>query len=113
MNVRSGISVSCFHRYFTTDAEHFELFHVIAIIPCPVTPYNSQFILSEYDRSVATTLRVRWQGFHSRQGQDILLFSTASRPALGPTQPPNWGVPGGVKLTTQLHIVQRSRMVEL
>jgi hypothetical protein len=29
-----------------------------------------------------------WQGFHSQQGQEIFLFSTLFRPALGPTQPP-------------------------
>jgi hypothetical protein len=32
----------------------------------------------------------------SRQVQKILLFSTASRPALGPTQPPTQWVPGAV-----------------
>jgi hypothetical protein len=35
-------------------------------------------------------------GFNSRQRQDVLLFSTASRPARGPTQPPIRWVPGGL-----------------
>jgi hypothetical protein len=33
-------------------------------------------------------LRVGRPGFHSRQEQEIFLFSTVSRLALGPTQPP-------------------------
>jgi hypothetical protein len=33
-------------------------------------------------------------GFDFRQGQEIFLLSTASRPALGPTQPPIQSVPG-------------------
>jgi hypothetical protein len=41
-------------------------------------------------------------GFNSRQGQEIFLYSTASRPALGLTQPPVQWMPGalspGVKL---------------
>jgi hypothetical protein len=51
----------------------------------------------------------------------IVLFSVASTPALGPTQPIQWvlGAPfsgikrQGVKLTTYLHLVRRSEMVEL
>jgi hypothetical protein len=34
-------------------------------------------------------------GLYSRQGPEIFLFSTASRPALGATQPPIQSVPGG------------------
>jgi hypothetical protein len=33
-------------------------------------------------------------GFDSRQGLGIFLFATASRPALGATQPPTKWVPG-------------------
>jgi hypothetical protein len=32
-------------------------------------------------------------GFDSRQGQVIFLYSTASRPVLGPTQPPVQWIP--------------------
>jgi hypothetical protein len=35
-------------------------------------------------------------GFYSWQGQEIFLFSTASRPALGPTQSRIQWVPGAV-----------------
>jgi hypothetical protein len=52
--------------------------------------------------------------FDSRRGLGILLFTTASKTALGPTQPPIQWVPGArslaVKLTTHLHLVPRSRM---
>jgi hypothetical protein len=60
-------------------------------------------------------------GTHSRQGK-IFLFSTASRPALGLTQPSTQRVPGaisqsvkwpGIKLTTHLYLVPRSRIMEL
>jgi hypothetical protein len=54
------------------------------------------------------------RGFESRQGLGIFLFTSASRPPLGATQPPIQWLPGalslGVKLTTHLHLVPRSRM---
>jgi hypothetical protein len=57
-------------------------------------------------------------GFDSRRGLGIFLFSTMSRRALRPTQPPTPWVPGvlswgqsgrGAKLTTHLNLVPRSK----
>jgi hypothetical protein len=56
--------------------------------------------------------------FDSRWGLGIFLLTIASRTALGPTQPPTQYVPGalslevkrpGVKLTTHLSLVPRSK----
>jgi hypothetical protein len=57
-------------------------------------------------------------GFESRQRLRIFLFTTASRLDLGPNQPKPMRATGsfpgvkrpGVKMTTYLHIVSRSRM---
>jgi hypothetical protein len=46
-------------------------------------------------------LRAGWSGFESRQGLGICLFTTASRTALGPTQPPIQWLPGVLSLEVQ------------
>jgi hypothetical protein len=72
-------------------------------------------------RNNVSTINKMWagvRGFDSRQGLRIFLFTTASRTALAPTQPPIQWVLGalslgesgrGVKLTTHLHLVPRSK----
>jgi hypothetical protein len=46
--------------------------------------------------------------------QEIFLYSVASRPALGHSQPPIQGAPGrSVKMTIHLQLISRSRIVEL
>jgi hypothetical protein len=67
-------------------------------------------------------LRAERLGFNSRQRQEIFLFYTTSRLVLGPTRLISNGYrelfPQGesgrdMKLTTQVHLVPRSRIVEL
>jgi hypothetical protein len=57
--------------------------------------------------------------FDSRRGQARFIFSTSSKPALGPTHPPIRRVPGSLspgltqwemKLTTHLHLAPRLRI---
>jgi hypothetical protein len=61
-------------------------------------------------------IRTGLLGFDFRKGR-FFLFSTASRTTLGLIKPSTQWVPGqrgkGVKLTTHLHLVPRSIMVEL
>jgi hypothetical protein len=70
---------------------------------------------------VAQWLTTDWTpGFYPRQRQRIFLLTSASRPELGPTQPPvqwvlgvlsPWAKSGrGVMLTTHPHLVPRLRM---
>jgi hypothetical protein len=63
-------------------------------------------------------LRAGWSVVRVSAGAGNFPFTTAPRPALGPTQPPIQWVQGlfpwgwsdrGMKLTTQLHLVRRSK----
>jgi hypothetical protein len=63
------------------------------------------------DSSVSIVTDWMVPGFDSWRMQEILLNSTASRPALGPPQPPIqwvWGIfRQGMKLTTHFHLLPR------
>jgi hypothetical protein len=49
-------------------------------------------------------------GFKSRQGLGIFLFTTASRPVLGPTQPPIQSVPGALSLGIKLPVCETNHL---
>jgi hypothetical protein len=76
-------------------------------------------VIAQSVQRCATGWMIRVLEFDSRWGLRIFLFTTASRPALGPTHPPIQWVPGalslgvkngrGVKLITHLHLVPRSK----
>jgi hypothetical protein len=53
------------------------------LFPVPTEPVVPGLLSGYSDR-----LRAGQPGFHSREGQEAFLYSTASRPALGPSQPP-------------------------
>jgi hypothetical protein len=55
-------------------------------------------LFSFYVRIVASGIALDDRGFDSRQGLGSFLFTTASRPALGPTQPPIQWVLGSLSL---------------
>jgi hypothetical protein len=79
---------------------------------------QSVFHKPEHLRRYSNGLQTGRPGFDSRQGQEILLFSTGPRPSLGPTQPPIQWVPGalspGVKRSGRLagHLLPSSAEVK-
>jgi hypothetical protein len=72
------------------------------------------FYTRSWDQLQSLQRRAERPEFDFRDGQWIFLYSTASRPAFGPTQLPIQWVPvrlfPGVKLTTHLHLVTKSIM---
>jgi hypothetical protein len=81
-------------------------------------------VISSQDSSVGIAtgygLRAGRPELYSPQAQEIFLYFTASRPALGPTQPPIQWVSGPLSprarrqvRETHLYLVSRSRIMEL
>jgi hypothetical protein len=65
-------------------------------LPCATFFYTKRNV--EWKTMIAKLVqqRIRRPGFDSRQGQEVCIFSTASRPVLRPTQPAIQWVPGAL-----------------
>jgi hypothetical protein len=95
---------------FEPNTSGIESWSVTGSPTCSVEVIKYSFIHSRHLplQSVGVTCMIEKSVFDSREGQEIFLFSTASRPALRPIQPPTQWVhleTSGlaVKLTTHLH----------
>jgi hypothetical protein len=116
-----AVTVS-FSKYLPWQAMHFLQRSTHFSKTCCTQLITSKFLASELPFRGWKILQIAWDEiwieFCFRRRLGIFLFNTASRTALGPTQPPiNW-VPGalswgwsgrGVKLTIHLHLVPRSK----
>jgi hypothetical protein len=75
------------HGRITNEVRSVFMFLACVPVRTPVN-YPLSFLNSSSFLSIETRLRVGWLGFNSRRGQWWFIFATASRPVLGPTQPP-------------------------
>jgi hypothetical protein len=80
----------------------------------PLTlPLNYCLIEYRVDTTAIFWLCMGWTmrvlGFDSRQGLEIFRFTTASRPALWPTQPPIQWVPGAISLGVKWPVREADR----
>jgi hypothetical protein len=91
--------------------------HQISSIWCRSSA-KSPCLKATWESSGSTATRPHagrlWKCSTPRQGKRFYLFSTMSRPALGPTLPPNsgycWLLSPAIQLTTHLHLISRLRM---
>jgi hypothetical protein len=74
--------------------------------------HTTRGYVPEYCNSVTGKVQSAWRRSSSPVRVKNFLFSTSSRPALGPTQPPiqwvPWALSPGVKLTTLLQLLPQS-----
>jgi hypothetical protein len=83
--------------YYIAYNYHIYLMYIIFSLLNIVIVASTSFNLKNQDSSVSivTSLRTGWPGFDSKKGN---FFVSASRPTLGPTEPPVYWIPGVLSL---------------
>jgi hypothetical protein len=104
-NLKKNLQQFIFHKYFCMDLHFYA-------VDRPSWVFKSELIWLRCTLIYLLHLKTKKAGLDSRQGKEILLFSTASRLALEPTKISiqrvlyvlSLGVkPRGMKLTSSLH----------